>query len=243
MGNVSCCIDFQICVVVTIIVSAIVITLLWRRMILKPFKLITVFLHELGHATAALITCGKVRSIRVDENEGGLTETQGGSMICILPAGYLGSSFWGAFFILMSAACDATCRWTVRIAAGWMIAVMLFVLIFKSANNTIRWLLLLFIVIFLAVFILDELVVEFNWELAIFMLFFGTMNSLFAILDIYDDLISRTVYSSDASRFAELTKTNSKCWGIIWGIMAVIWFGLTLYLSVVISGITTTCNY
>eukprot|EP01084_Bolivina_argentea_P091315 164397_1 len=242
MGNTPCCNDFQICVIVTIIVSAVLIILLWRRIILKPFKLITVFLHELGHATAALITCGKVRSIRVDENEGGLTETQGGWMCCILPAGYLGSSFWGAFFILMAAGCDASCRWTVRIGAGWMIIVMIYVLFFKSANNTIRWLLVLFIVIFLAIFILDELWTDFNWELAIFMLFFGTMNSLFAILDIYDDLISRTVYSSDASRFAELTKTNARCWGIIWGIMAVIWFALTLWLSVVISALTANCN-
>ena len=204
--------------------------------------MITVFLHELGHATAALITCGKVRSIRVDENEGGLTETQGGWMVCILPAGYLGSSFWGAFFILMSAACEASCRWTVRIAAGWMILVMLIVLIFKSANNTIRWVLALFIVIFLAIFILDELWTDFNWELAIFMLFFGTMNSLFAILDIYDDLISRTVYSSDASRFAELTNTNARCWGVIWGIIAVVWFAFTLYFSVVLAELTADCS-
>eukprot|EP01084_Bolivina_argentea_P087442 157935_1 len=131
--GVSCCKPFQICVIVTVLVSVILIVLLWRRIILKPFKLITVFLHELGHATAALITCGKVHSIRVDENEGGLTETQGGWMCCILPAGYLGSSFWGSFFLLMAAATEASCRWTVRIAAGWMIIVMLIVLIFKSA--------------------------------------------------------------------------------------------------------------
>ena len=214
--------------------------------ILKPFKLITVFLHELGHATAALITCGKVRSIRVDENEGGLTETQGGVMFCILPAGYLGSSFWGSFFILMAASTEASCRWTIRIAVGMMVAVMIYVLIFKSANNTIRWLLVLFIVMFLIVFILDEFVWEdFQWETAIFLLFFGTMNCIFAILDIYDDLISRTVYSSDASKFAELTHTNARCWGVIWGMMACVWFGFTLYLAVLLSelGKPDGCTY
>ena len=173
--------------------------------------------------------------MRVDENESGLTETQGGNMYCILPAGYLGSAFWGSFFILMSAACEASCRWTVRIAAGWMIFIMLFILIFKSANNTIRWLLVLFIIIFLGIFILDELWTDFNWELAIFMLFFGTMNSLYAILDIYDDSITRDVGSSDVKRFADLTKTNGRCCGVIWAIMAIVWFAFTLYFSVVLA--------
>lgn len=203
----------------------------------------TVFLHELGHATAALITCGKVRSITVDQNESGLTETQGGWMCCILPGGYLGSAFWGGFFIIMAAACEASCRWTVRIGAGFMIVVMIIVLIFYAKNNTIRWVLALFIVIFVIIFIIDELWYGFNWELAIFMLFFGTMNSLYAILDIYDDTIQRTVQGSDAARFAEYTKTNAKCCGVIWGIFAVVWFGFCLYLSVVLAEINRDCWY
>lgn len=35
---------------------------LWRTILLRPFKLVTVFLHEASHAIACKLTCGKVRS-------------------------------------------------------------------------------------------------------------------------------------------------------------------------------------
>ncbi|KAI4324654.1 hypothetical protein MLD38_030122 [Melastoma candidum] len=34
---------------------------LWRTILLKPFKLVTVFLHEASHAIACKLTCGSVR--------------------------------------------------------------------------------------------------------------------------------------------------------------------------------------
>ena len=34
---------------------------LWRTILLTPFKLITVFLHEASHAIACKLTCGQVR--------------------------------------------------------------------------------------------------------------------------------------------------------------------------------------
>lgn len=35
---------------------------LWRTILLKPFKLVTVFIHEASHAIACKLTCGHVRS-------------------------------------------------------------------------------------------------------------------------------------------------------------------------------------
>ncbi|CAN0913601.1 hypothetical protein LINGRAHAP2_LOCUS28031 [Linum grandiflorum] len=55
---------------------------LWRTVLLTPFKLITVFMHEASHAIACILTCGKVRDsfplltvegIQVHANEGGVT--------------------------------------------------------------------------------------------------------------------------------------------------------------------------
>jgi hypothetical protein len=45
-----------------------------------------VFLHELGHATAAWLTCGKVTGMEVHPDEGGVTKTMGGIQLIILPA-------------------------------------------------------------------------------------------------------------------------------------------------------------
>ncbi|PPD93748.1 hypothetical protein GOBAR_DD09323 [Gossypium barbadense] len=49
------------------------VILLWRTVLLLPFKLITVFLHEASHAIACKLTCGHVHA-----DEGGVTQTRGG---------------------------------------------------------------------------------------------------------------------------------------------------------------------
>lgn len=43
---------------------------LWNTALLKPMKLIAVFVHEMSHATACWMTGGKVTAIEVYNNEG-----------------------------------------------------------------------------------------------------------------------------------------------------------------------------
>ncbi|KAK8327714.1 hypothetical protein V6Z12_A11G202100 [Gossypium hirsutum] len=107
----SCCNNGQVTFLVTIGVFTVVILVLWRTVLLLPFKLITVFLHEASHAIACKLTC--VEGIKVHADEGGVTQTRGGIYWVILPAGYLGSSLWGMALILAS-----TNLLTARIAAG-----------------------------------------------------------------------------------------------------------------------------
>ncbi|KAK3440468.1 hypothetical protein EUGRSUZ_B00733 [Eucalyptus grandis] len=109
----NCCHHEQVVFLITISVCTVVILALWRTVLLKPFKLVTVFLHEASHAIACKLTCGHVEGIQVHVDEGGSTQTRGGIYWFILPAGYLGSSFWGMLFILAS-----TNLLTARIAAG-----------------------------------------------------------------------------------------------------------------------------
>ncbi|CAI7817377.1 unnamed protein product, partial [Closterium sp. NIES-54] len=68
-------------------VYALIILALWRTIVLMPFKLISVYLHEIGHASACVMTGGKVEGIEVHMDEGGVTRTRGGWQWCILPAG------------------------------------------------------------------------------------------------------------------------------------------------------------
>lgn len=69
------------------------------RNILKPFKWQAVAFHELGHALACKLTCGTVKYITLDVNEGGATQMAGGVPAITYPAGYLGSSLFGALLI------------------------------------------------------------------------------------------------------------------------------------------------
>ena len=50
----------------------------------KPMKLISIFIHEMGHASAAWITGGKVDKVEVYSNEGGVTNFRGGFRPCVI---------------------------------------------------------------------------------------------------------------------------------------------------------------
>jgi Peptidase M50B-like len=75
---------------------------LYDKAFLKPMKLLGVFVHEMGHASATWLTCGKVKNIEVYQNEGGITGFSGGWRPIIIPAGYVGGAFWGGCFVALS---------------------------------------------------------------------------------------------------------------------------------------------
>ncbi|XP_010470598.1 PREDICTED: uncharacterized protein LOC104750501 [Camelina sativa] len=221
----GCCNRNQNTFLITIGIFTVVILLLWRTFLLTPFKLITVFLHEASHAVACKLTCGDVEGMEVNANEGGSTTTRGGIYWLILPAGYLGSSFWGMALILAS-----TNLLTARIAAAGL-GLALFIVLFIAKNWTLRG---LCIGVFLGViWVLQELTTVKILRYVI--LFIGVMNSLFSVYDIYDDLISRRVHSSDAEKFAEICPCCTGCgWGVIWGMISFAFLCASLYLGLVI---------
>lgn len=61
--------------------------------------MLVIAFHEFGHAITACCTGGRVESISLDPNEGGVTHMRGGISALTLPAGYLGSSLIGALLI------------------------------------------------------------------------------------------------------------------------------------------------
>jgi len=80
-----------------------ILTLLVGKLgLLKPMRLLAVFVHEFGHASATWMTCGKVEKIEVYNNEGGVTGYRGGVRAIVIPAGYVGAAFWGGFFVALS---------------------------------------------------------------------------------------------------------------------------------------------
>ncbi|CAN6584899.1 unnamed protein product [Malus baccata var. baccata] len=66
-------------------------------------------------------------------------------------------------------------------------------------------------------------------------LFTGVMNSLFSVYDIYDDLISRRINTSDAERFADECPCCTGCgWGVIWAFISFTFLCGSVYLALVI---------
>ncbi|TMW88136.1 uncharacterized protein [Solanum lycopersicum] len=221
----DCCNHDQVIFLVTIAVYTVFIFILWRTFIITPFKLITVFLHEVSHAIACKLTCGEVVGIKVHANEGGVTQTRGGLSWVILPAGYLGSSFWGMVLILAS-----TNVLSAMIAAGCFIAALLIVLCLAK-NWTLRGLCIGFIIFIGGIWAL-QIQTEVRM-LRYVILFIGVMNSLFSVYDIYDDLISRRVNTSDAEKFAELCPCccAGPFWGVLWGMISFAFLFGAMYLG------------
>lgn len=65
-----------------------------------PIRLFVTFIHETGHALAALATSGEVAGITLDWNEGGLTYTRGGFRLFVSSAGYLSTILYGSGLLL-----------------------------------------------------------------------------------------------------------------------------------------------
>lgn len=61
-----------------------------------PLRLVTTYLHEMGHALAALATGGSVQSVLVAVDEGGSAVSEGGITALVLAAGYTFSGLMGA---------------------------------------------------------------------------------------------------------------------------------------------------
>uniref|UniRef100_A0A803MID4 Peptidase M50B-like protein n=1 Tax=Chenopodium quinoa TaxID=63459 RepID=A0A803MID4_CHEQI len=221
----KCCNHEQVVFLTTTAVCTVVILALWRTVLLMPFKLVTVFLHEASHAIACKLTCGHVEEMQVHANEGGMTTTRGGVYWFILPAGYLGSSFWGMALILASKN-----LLTARIAAGCL-ALALFIVLFVAKNWTLRGLCVGFIIVLAVIWVLQETTKI--HILRYMIMFIGIMNSLFSVYDIYGDLISRREHTSDAEKFAEECPCfcNGVGWGIIWGIISFMFLCISMYLG------------
>ncbi|KAL7526738.1 hypothetical protein ACHAXR_001628 [Thalassiosira sp. AJA248-18] len=199
---------------------------LWNSLLLKPMKLIAVFVHEMSHATACWITGGKVSAIEVYNNEGGVTKYQGGKRCIIIPAGYLGCAFWGMAFVVLSGD---------RTASLISACVFLFALVtslFFSPNRVMVLLSVGFIILTTGFILMDRLL--FNPLLQYLTLFYGVFIGCFSVYDIYDDLITRTVEGSDAHACHQLIPCCIPRWvGLQFAVVALGFQTLGLYLALV----------
>ena len=66
-----------------------------------PIRLFVTFIHETGHALAALATFGGVNRIGLDWSGSGVTFTQGGWGFLISSAGYLATTLYGSALLLL----------------------------------------------------------------------------------------------------------------------------------------------
>lgn len=152
---------------------------LWKTPLLKPMKLIAVFIHEMGHATACWWTGGKVEKIEVYNNEGGVTKYRGGIRAIIIPAGYVGGAFWGGVFVTLSGD-----RVAATVAASIFVIAMLISLRFSPngmlVGLTLGFSLFTLLFIFLDWFVFDPL-------LQYVTLYYGVFIGSFSVCKFFEE--------------------------------------------------------
>ncbi|KAL3426829.1 hypothetical protein PVAG01_00338 [Phlyctema vagabunda] len=201
---------------------AVIIALLWNlpyvRWSLWPFKMLTIAFHEFGHAFAACLTGGRVKSISLNPREGGVTHMQGGMSAVTLPAGYLGSSLIGA--LLIFAGFNIVASKIASFALGFC-----FLLTLWWARRDI----LTIATVLAAVGLLVACwFIEHAEPLRFVVLFIGVMSALYSVWDICDDLILRKVNESDASVFAKRYGGSSQCWGVFWAFVSLSFMAVSM---------------
>ena len=188
------------------------IVVAWQTPAVLPLKILIVFLHELAHAIATVLTGGSVVSMTVDPMQGGMVVSRGGSRFLILTAGYLGSLLIGvALFI------GAVRTGWDRVILGLMGALMLLVT---------------------ALYIRDGFAIGFGAATGVVMLgvarflprdvndlalrVIGLSSMIYVPLDIYSDTIARSHLDSDARMLAEEFGGPTLFWGGAWLILSVL---------------------
>lgn len=213
-------------IIIVACVYVVVIAALWNipylKLIIYPFKLNTVGLHEFSHAIVGLITGAKIESITLEPNEGGATRMRGGIAWLTLPAGYLGSSFVGAAMIACAFDIRASKVMTLILAAIFLLT------LWWARRDWLVWVLL---------FVMAGIIVAF-WFIAhgvalqYYVLFMGVMSCLYSIWDIIEDLVLYKHNDSDASAFSRLVGGPPQMWGVLWAFISVGFFALGMIVGI-----------
>ncbi len=195
----------------------------WAGFLVYPFKLFVTFIHEGGHALAALATLGSVDHIAINPDTSGVTLSLGGLSIVIASAGYLTSTLYGAALLMI-------CRngKNAKAALGFSAAAILGLTVFFMSGlfGWITGIVLTAALIFFAV--------GSNPKVAHFFLSFLAvqccLNALYDLRTLFL-LAATTREVSDAVNMQRLTMIPAVVWASLWlGLsLVVLWLALRRY--------------
>ena len=207
-----------------------------------PFRIFVTFIHEGGHALAALLTGNSVASLSVAMNASGETyTTQGGiiSQVLISSAGYVGSMAFGALLLVLIR--RAVAARIVLLSCGILVFAMTMIfgfikpLFWVQAWSGIPFTLLA------GLFISAGLVLIARFASARVATFFVSFLAVQCVLNALFDL--KTVFflsspfaptvQTDALNMANATGIPAIFWTIAWIAFAlgILWFAMRLYVA------------
>lgn len=187
-----------------------VLFLLWNTPLVIPLKILVVFLHELAHAIATILTGGSVVDLSVSPQQGGHVISLGGNRFITLSAGYLGSLLIGIALLVIALRTSAD-RMVLAVFGGLTLLVTLlyvrdwFAVIFCAATG----LAMLAIARYLSRPVNDMV-----------LRVVGLASIIYVPYDIFDDTIRRSGARSDAYMLAEEFGGPTVFWGGLWLVLS-----------------------
>ncbi|MEX0307507.1 MAG: M50 family metallopeptidase [Ruegeria sp.] len=182
----------------------------WNTPVVLPLKILTVFLHELSHALALVLTGGSVESFSVSPQQGGLVIGRGGNRFITLSAGYLGSLLFGMGLLIVALRTDAD-RFALGIFGGVLLVVTLlyirdpFAMAFCAGSGAVMLAMSFYLSRNLCDLVLRVI---------------GLTSMIYVPFDIFDDTIRRAGLRSDAYMLAEEFGGTTMMWGGLWLILS-----------------------
>ena len=230
----------------TLLIAATISVVLWfipfAEFLTYPFRIFVTFIHEGGHALAALVTGNSVASLSVATNASGETyTTQGGliSQIFISSAGYLGSMAFGALLLILIRKA-VTARIVLLCCGIFIFALTMIFGFIKPIFSMSAWSGIPF-TLFAGLFISVGLVLIARFASAKVATFFVSFLAVQCVLNALFDL--KTVFflsnpfgpaiPTDAVNMANATHIPAIFWTVIWIAVAlgILWFVMRMYVA------------
>jgi hypothetical protein len=195
---------------IILIILSVLAFLFWNTIVIYPIKLFVVFLHELSHGIAAIMTGGKIIKVEISYLIGGVCYTQGGNQFLIANAGYLGSILLGGLLLIQSKNSK-----NIKFLCLFLATIILFitVLYIRNSFGLIFGFGFSSILILLA-FLLPPAGLE--WILK----FIGIVSCFYALIDIKEDLFSFQSRGTDADLLQQITGMPAIFWAILWSLIS-----------------------
>lgn len=230
----------------TLLIAATISVVLWfipfAEFLTYPFRIFVTFIHEGGHALAALLTGNSVASLSVAMNASGETYTTPGgiiSQVFVSSAGYLGAMAFGATLLILIR--KAVAARIVLLACGVLVFGMTMIfgfikpLFWMNAWSGIPF------TLFAGLIISAGLVLIARFASARVATFFVSFLAVQCVLNALFDL--KTVFflsspfapsvQTDALNMASATGIPAIFWTIAWIAFAlgILWFAMRLYVA------------
>lgn len=230
----------------TLLIAATISVVLWfipfAEFLTYPFRIFVTFIHEGGHALAALLTGNSVASLSVATNASGETYTTHGGLISqmlISSGGYLGSMAFGALLLILIR--KAVAARIVLLGSGLFIFALTMIFgLLKPIFWMTAWAGIPF-TLFAGTLIAVGLVLIARFASAKVATFFVSFLAVQCVLNALFDL--KTVFflaspfaptiPNDALNMAQATGIPAIFWTVIWiaFALAILWFAMRLYVA------------